>query len=144
MSEGARHHGTLDSLFLRLSDKRRPTVPFAAGPERADEGGGPEVGAAKKTRVSSRYALTPALSRRERDGVRGTRVAYRLKIAPEPSSFPCVGTGRPAAERENRPPLRVPRRNSEALEPSLHARHPSPPPGNAAVSGAHSETSVRV
>jgi hypothetical protein len=34
----------LASLFLRLSDKRRPTRPFAAGPERAVEGGGPDAG----------------------------------------------------------------------------------------------------
>ena len=38
--------GTFASLSLRLSDKRRPTRPFEAGPERADEGGGPDAGAA--------------------------------------------------------------------------------------------------
>jgi hypothetical protein len=46
MSEGARHEKPVASLKLRLSDQRRPTLPTAAGPERADEGGGPDVGAA--------------------------------------------------------------------------------------------------
>src|SRR5437773_7130230 len=58
--------------------------------------------------------------------------------------LPCVGTGRPAADRENRPPLRVPRSLGTAQGPLFHARHPSPPTGNAAVSGAHTETSVSV
>src|SRR5439155_24065063 len=40
--------GTLASLLLRLSDKRRPTRPFAARPERADEGGGARRRAARK------------------------------------------------------------------------------------------------
>src|SRR6266404_2371373 len=42
--------------------------------------------------------------------------------------------------RENRPPLRVPRRPRMLIEPLFHARHPSPPTENAAVSGAHGET----
>src|SRR5438874_12108096 len=66
---------------------------------------------------------------------RGSAVGGRL---------PCVGTGRPAADRENRPPLRVPRSLGTAQGPLFHARHPSPPTGNAAVSGAHTETSVSV
>src|SRR5258708_15040042 len=44
MSEGARHGKPDASLRLRLSDQRRPTLPSAAWPERADEGGGPDVG----------------------------------------------------------------------------------------------------
>ena len=47
MSEGAHQKKAVASLRLRLSDQRRPTVPWAAGPERADEGGGPDVGAAQ-------------------------------------------------------------------------------------------------
>ena len=45
MSEGAHHEKSVASLRLRLSDQRRPTRRLAAGPERADEGGGPDVGA---------------------------------------------------------------------------------------------------
>ena len=40
MSEGARHAKSFVTIKLRLSDQRRPTLPGAAGPERADEGGG--------------------------------------------------------------------------------------------------------
>src|SRR5258708_38404508 len=39
MSEGAQHRKSFALLRLRLSDQRRPTLPRAAGPERADEGG---------------------------------------------------------------------------------------------------------
>jgi hypothetical protein len=46
MSEGAHHEKSFASLRLRLSDQRRPTRPSAAGPERADEGGGARRGAA--------------------------------------------------------------------------------------------------
>ena len=46
------------SIRLRLSDQRRPTLPGAAGPERADEGGGPDVGAA----TLERYFAAPATS----------------------------------------------------------------------------------
>ena len=45
MSEGARHGKAVASLQLRLSDQRRPTLSSEAGPERADEGGGTDVGA---------------------------------------------------------------------------------------------------
>ena len=44
MSEGAHHEKYFASLQLRLSDQRRPTLPLAAGPERADEGVGPTPG----------------------------------------------------------------------------------------------------
>src|SRR5260221_14389165 len=40
MSEGAQHRKSFALLRLRLSDQRRPPRPLAAGPERADEGGG--------------------------------------------------------------------------------------------------------
>ena len=43
MSEGAHHRKSFASLSLRLSDQRRPTLSVAAGPERADEGGGPDA-----------------------------------------------------------------------------------------------------
>ena len=46
MSEGARHEKPFAALRLRLSDQRRLTLPLAAGPERADEGGGADAGAA--------------------------------------------------------------------------------------------------
>ena len=46
MSEGALHEKPVASVRMRLSDQRRPTLPQTAGPERADEGGGPDVGAA--------------------------------------------------------------------------------------------------
>ena len=48
MSEGARRLKPFASLWLRLSDQRRPTLPFEAGPERADEGGGTDVGATRR------------------------------------------------------------------------------------------------
>jgi hypothetical protein len=41
-------------------------------------------------------------------------------------------------EGQNRPALRVPRSLTEVPAALFHARHPSPPPGNAAVSGARS------
>jgi hypothetical protein len=44
MSEGAHHRKTLASLSMRLSDQRRPGSLIAAGPSRADEGGGPTPG----------------------------------------------------------------------------------------------------
>jgi hypothetical protein len=50
MSEGARHEYSFASLILRLSDQRRPTRSLAAEPERADEGGGPDVGRLEKRR----------------------------------------------------------------------------------------------
>src|SRR5438552_10288533 len=40
MSEGARQEKAFASMRMRLSDQRRPTLTLAAGPERADEGGG--------------------------------------------------------------------------------------------------------
>src|SRR5438132_14108650 len=43
MREGARHAAPVAPLRLRLSGQRRPTLPVEAGPERADEGGGPDV-----------------------------------------------------------------------------------------------------
>ena len=46
MSEGAHHDKTVVPPQLRLSDQRRPTLPQAAGPERADEGGRRDAGAA--------------------------------------------------------------------------------------------------
>src|ERR1700688_3295079 len=48
MSEGARQARPFTSLSLRLSDQRRPTLPVEAGPERADEEGGPDAGATRK------------------------------------------------------------------------------------------------
>ena len=59
MSEGARHCGTLASLFLRLSDKRRPTPSSEAGPERADEGGGPDVGRLVREESGQKKSGTP-------------------------------------------------------------------------------------
>src|SRR6476659_4941229 len=59
MSEGARHTAALASIRLRLSDQRRPTHPSAAGPERADEGGGPDTGAFQSKRFSQARPLVP-------------------------------------------------------------------------------------
>ena len=46
MSEGAHRRISIASLRLRLNDERRPGFRVAAGPARADEGGGPDAGAA--------------------------------------------------------------------------------------------------
>ena len=61
MSEGARYAESVASLRLRLSDQRRPTLPAAAGPERADEGGGPDVG--RLETGSESYFVAPGTSR---------------------------------------------------------------------------------
>jgi len=45
MSEGAYRRFSIASLRLRLNDERRPGFRVAAGPARADEGGGPDAGA---------------------------------------------------------------------------------------------------
>ena len=54
MSEGAHDENSFASLFLRLSDQQRPTRPLAAGPERADEGGGPDAGATREPGIGWR------------------------------------------------------------------------------------------
>ena len=65
-------------------------------------------------------------------GTRGTArspVFFRvLARRPPRSRRRLVGTRRPAASRENRPPLRVRRIGSEAPAVPFHAPHPSPPP----------------
>src|SRR5260370_41795174 len=82
---------TLASLSLRLSDKRRPTRPFEAGPGRAEEGGGPGAG---------------RLDERESDFVRRWLVGFAIsssrdeKGRPRDLSRACLpgrlGRGRPA------------------------------------------------
>jgi glucose/sorbosone dehydrogenase len=52
------------------------------------------------------------------------------------NTFPSIGTRRPAADSENRPPLRIRRMSSEAPDTLVHAPHSSAPAGNAVDSGA--------
>src|SRR5512141_3030376 len=53
MSEGARYGRTAATLRLRPSDQRGPGRTPAAGPERADEGGGPTPGRLTEGRLPS-------------------------------------------------------------------------------------------
>jgi hypothetical protein len=86
MSEGALPRESIVSLFLRLSDRRRPQLSVTAGPSRADEGGGSTRGGvfarSSRDRVRKLRAATLVPAARARYGARGSKPANR-----SPASF---------------------------------------------------------